>query len=260
MKNIATKSESDGDWASVADLMAGLMSIFLFIAILALDDKKFDEQEQEKVNNEPEIKSEAEVSTKTFLTDAHHDSLQEALLEEFKPDLEKWQAEILDDNTVRFRGPEILFESGETRISSWFKNMLDDFCPRYFSLLERHQIKDKIDEIRIEGHTSSAWQDAKTYDERYLKNAGLSQGRSFAVLEYCYMESGIDTDTGKEWLVTVLRANGLSFARPMLANNGAEDMDASRRVEFRVITKTEKKELTILVPKTISLDNEPENY
>jgi len=43
-----------------------------------------------------------------------------------------------------------------------------------------------------------------------------------------------------------LRANGLSFANPVLTADGSEDSERSRRVEFRVLTKTEDKIYRIL--------------
>ena len=48
----------------------------------------------------------------------------------------------------------------------------------------------------------------------------------------CFNQKSIDSQ--KPWLIEVLRANGLSFAKPL------ENDDKSRRVEFRVITKADK--------------------
>ena len=69
-------------------------------------------------------------------------------------------------------------------------------------------------------------------ESRYLGNAELSQARAFEVLKYCFNQKAIDSQ--KNWLIEVLRANGLSFAKPL------EDESKSRRVEFRVITKADK--------------------
>ena len=48
-----------------------------------------------------------------------------------------------------------------------------------------------------------------------------------------------------EWLIKLLRANGVSFANPVF-KNGVENVEQSRRVEFRVITKVESKIADIL--------------
>ena len=39
----------------------------------------------------------------------------------------------------------------------------------------------------------------------------------------------------------MLRANGLSFAKLILNEAGEEDVEKSRRVEFKVVTKAEEK-------------------
>ena len=106
------------------------------------------------------------------------------------------------------------------------------------------RIANQLDEIRVEGHTSSEWKGAKTRKERYLKNVQLSQKRALSVLEYSV--SLIKDPTKDEWLSKKLRANGLSFAKPILDENGLEDADRSRRVEFRVLAKTQEKIIQII--------------
>ena len=58
------------------------------------------------------------------------------------------------------------------------------------------------------------------------------------MLKYCFGQTSINAD--KEWLVKVLRANGLSFAKPL------ETPELSRRVEFKVLTKSNEKIMDIL--------------
>ena len=50
----------------------------------------------------------------------------------------------------------------------------------------------------------------------------------------------------RDWLIRGLRANGLSFARPVVSTEGIEDKNRSRRVEFRVFTKTKEQILRII--------------
>jgi hypothetical protein len=47
---------------------------------------------------------------------------------------EIWDAEILKDNTIRFKSPEILFDTNSSKIKELFKNVLDDFFPRYLEI------------------------------------------------------------------------------------------------------------------------------
>jgi len=62
----------------------------------------------------------------------------------------------------------------------------------------------------------------------------LSQLRTRSVLEYCLQLPSVSVH--KEWLRQILSANGLSSGR-VITNNGLENPESSRRVEFRVFLK-----------------------
>jgi outer membrane protein OmpA-like peptidoglycan-associated protein len=167
------------------------------------------------------------------------EELNKELTKEFKLDLKKWRASIEDDNTIRFYGPEVLFQQGSSEIRPNFQNILKDFFPRYIKILTNKQYKNDIEEIRIEGHTSSEWETANSFQSRYLANLSLSQARSFEVLKYCLLI--LDNQNDREWLKGVFMANGLSFAKPLKRHDGSEDKEKSRRVEFKVIAKTRQR-------------------
>ena len=84
--------------------------------------------------------------------------------------------------TISFREPKIQFATGSSEVKNQFKDILDDFYPRYLNVL--WDFREDIDELRIEGHTSSKWQKAISIDEAYINNMGLSQDRSKNVLIY----------------------------------------------------------------------------
>ena len=132
----------------------------------------------------------------------------------------------------------MLFDAGDKQVKQRFKDILDDFFPRYIKILTLPKYQVNIEEIRIEGHTSTDWISAISIEERYLGNAELSQARAFEVLKYCFNQRSINAH--KKWLIAVLRANGLSFAKPL------DNDKKSRRVEFRVITKSNENLLEIL--------------
>lgn len=163
---------------------------------------------------------------------------------EFKEDLKKWRASLEKDNTIRFYAPEVLFKPGSSEIKSQFKVILNDFFPRYLEILTSDKFKGDINEIRVEGHTSSEWGSAKSFEDRYLANLNLSQQRSFEVLKHCL--SITKTKKEKEWLKGVFRANGLSFARPIINVNNIEDKIKSRRVEFKAVVKSKERIQEIL--------------
>lgn len=160
------RTEQEGEhWMTISDLMAGLMMVFLFISI-ALMRTAFLERDKIK-----------EVAV------AYRDgqiAINRALWEEFESDLPKWEAE-LDAATlaIEFKSPEVLFETGEIALQPRFVEILNDFFPRYLAVLK--QFEAAIEEVRIEGHTSSDWDAATGEAEAYFKNMWLSQGRTRGV-------------------------------------------------------------------------------
>ncbi len=125
----------------------------------------------------------------------------------------------------------------------YFEHVLKDFFPRYVRILKIPKYKDDIEEIRIEGHTSSEWRFDVPRDSAYLLNMRLSQDRTRSVLEYVVELPEVADD--KEWLRGFVTANGLSSSKLILRKD-EEDKAASRRVEFRVRTNAEKRIVSII--------------
>lgn len=166
--------------------------------------------------------------------------VREALEEEFKEDLDKWDAEFIKDSlTIRYLSPEIMFDPAKTTIKKRFKNILSNFCPRYFNVLDDF---DFIEEVRIEGHTSNEWFGLKGR-EVYFKNMELSQGRTRSVLEYCVNNE--KNPTTSDWAIKHLTANGLSSSRPICEEDSVRCRTKNRRVDFAVQVKNPIKEKEI---------------
>ncbi|MDE6979168.1 MAG: OmpA family protein [Helicobacter sp.] len=223
--------QRDSEWISISDMMAGLMMIFLLITVSYMLISEHNQEELRKSNEELRA-----VSDKmSAIAEGYYDiefALYHDLIKEFGDDLKMWNAEIDSGNTIRFKEPDVLFATGEGAIQQRFKKVLDSFFPRYIAILSSPKYRESIEEIRIEGHTSSEWKSSHDLVERYLENASLSQARAFSVLQYCF---NLPDVRERDWLISVLRANGLSFAKPL-------ETDAlSRRVEFRTITKSRQK-------------------
>jgi outer membrane protein OmpA-like peptidoglycan-associated protein len=213
--------EDSDHWMSVSDLMSGLMIVFLFISI-ALMRTAFIERD--KIKQVAVAYQEQQVAIFT------------ALQAEFLEDLPKWNAEI-DPATLsfKFKSPDILFVTGSAELRPVFREVLNDFFPRYLSVLS--EFRDSISEVRIEGHTSSKWNKSTPPDEAYFRNMALSQERTRSVLFYVQMLNAIKAD--KDWVRKNLAAVGFSSSRLILDKRGFEDADASRRVTFRVMTNAE---------------------
>ena len=224
-------SRSDDEhWISVSDLMAGLMVIFLFIAITYI---------------RPVVETQNRIRDIVVAWKDSEVEIYKELQREFKEDLPRWHAE-LDRETlsIRFRAPDVLFDAGTANLQPEFRSILDDFFPRYLKVL--HEFQDAIAEVRIEGHTSSEWEGAADNDEAYFRNMALSQARTRSVLEYALGLPSVAPF--KEWAQAHLTANGLSSSQ-LVYRSSQEDKVQSRRVEFKV--RTNSKEQIIRVLETI---------
>ena len=110
------------------------------------------------------------------------------------------------------------------------------------------QFINNIEEIRIEGHTSSVWEGEPDRQKAYFKNMTLSQERTRATLEYIMTCDKINLrEDQKEWLMKHFSAIGFSSGHPLsnkgtsMINGESEDYQLSQRVEFRVRTNIERK-------------------
>lgn len=213
-KQLTYESQEENAYAfSTGDLMAGLLFIFILLlmgALLQVQEKA--EQDEEVVRRYDMIKTQLYID----------------LQDEFKEDLKVWRATIDSSLCIRFQEPAMLFDNNEALLKPMFKDILNDFFPRYIQVLIRPEYKDNIVEIRIEGHTDS--------NGGYFHNMELSQNRTRSVLEYCF---GLMTDEQIEWAKSLITANDLSSSQPIIVH-GVEDKSLSRRVEFRVRTNAEK--------------------
>ncbi|PSV28002.1 MULTISPECIES: OmpA family protein [Photobacterium] len=221
-------SDSGEHWMSVSDLMAGLMMVFLFISVALMRDAMVERDK---------IKEVAETYQKT------QQAIYISLLDEFEQDLIKWGAEIDRDTlSVNFTAPDVLFANGKSNLTQQFQNILDDFFPRYLEVLE--QYKSIIQEIKIEGHTSSRWSSESSDYEAYFNNMSLSQSRTRAVLGYVMQLEKVRVEH-YGWVKNNVAAVGYSSSKAVV-KEGIEDEERSRRVSFRVITNAEEQILKIL--------------
>ena len=120
--------------------------------------------------------------------------------------------------------------------------------PRYFDIILKDKYKDKIAEIRIEGHTDRI--PAPIYDKNpYIANMILSQRRSSEVVKYFVNMDYFKrlSEEKKKLIEFLLSANGLSYGRTVdddgeltLISGKPINDDKSRRVEFRIITTSDK--------------------
>src|SRR3990167_7261389 len=122
------KKSSEDYWIPLADLMTGMMLIFLLISVVLVIQMKYKEAEKQTLKEE----------------------LAKELATTFKNDLNKWHATFKkDDLSIQFMEPDILFETGKTELRPAFKNILDDFFPRYIAPVHQKKYLSQLREIRI---------------------------------------------------------------------------------------------------------------
>ncbi len=225
------KKKSDSNyWISLSDIMTGLMVIFLFISISYISQQnKFVKdytRTREKIYNELD----------TSFSDLFMD----------------WDIEIDRDLSIRISDKRAYFDIQNYRekvnLRPEFERFLDLFIPKFLEIVTKEEYKNRIAEVRIDGHTGM-----QSYNENsniyYLHMVELSQKRSNAVLAYFlshpyYRELGDDT---KNRLRFWLTSNGLSYGKALDSNkeyvyNSENPIDNthSLRVEFKIVTTSEK--------------------
>jgi len=244
---------------SIGDAMAGIMLILL-MAFLAMFL-----QVQSLPNQSDEIKQlrqKLKIAENRNINQAQKyfsmkKEIYTALINEFDHDLKKWGARI-DEDTLAFilENTNNGFKSGSALIPNSFSTMLDQFIPRYIKVIRNYD--QYIDEIRIEGHTSSEWNNSLTgcnnknsepcKQAAYIKNMGLSQSRAMSVLNHILRMNSVRNNSS--WIRKKITANGLSSSRLLCGKERQvckdlkgikENSNASRRVEFSIRTNAESK-------------------
>lgn len=221
--------EEEDHWIPLSDLMTGLMMFFMLLAVAFMIKVEADSEKVKRV---------------AILYDQLRSDLYNDLDAEFRKDLGRWGAELDADLTVRFKEPDVLFDTGSAALKPKFTSILNDFFPRYVSILSSDKYRNSVTEIRVEGHTSSTWGPGTATEDAYIKNMELSQSRTRSTLQYILQLSQVRME--QSWLRRYLTANGLSSSKPITGADGKENPARSQRVEFKIRTDADARIATIL--------------
>ncbi len=206
------------------------------------EEEEVVEQEEATIEDEvieEEVIEEEEITTEEAIVEEEPIvtiGLYEALIKEFKNDFEPWNANLDEESLVfTFQKPSLLFSKGKQNLKSKFKNILNDFLPRYAKILDEY--KDEIDKVTIQGHTSSEYSSVNSVEEKYKLNQILSDKRANAVYDYSKSIISNDIDDTLSWLNTLFTPIGKSSSSLITNEDGTENKELSRRVEFDISTK-----------------------
>jgi outer membrane protein OmpA-like peptidoglycan-associated protein len=224
--------KKESHWIPLADLMTVLMVIFLFMSISFMASVEKKQRQQNQIFKDFE---ESKIALYNELNQA------------FKDDFNKWNLKLDNDLSIKFINPQVLFATGRSEITPYFQSILTEFFPKYLSIVLQKKYRNKIAEIRIEGHTNTM--PIGLTDDPYIDNMKLSQDRARNVLAFLRQQNSFFnlTDEEKQILQYWLTANGLSYGRTVdsdyklsFSSGSAVDNEKSKRVEFRIVTTSEE--------------------
>lgn len=226
------RKKAENHWMSISDIMTGLMVIFMFIAISYIMEAQNKQAERDEIFEEFK---------------ATKEELYNELDSTFKDDFKRWEVELGRDLSIKFTNPEILFAPARSSLKPEFRKILWEFFPKYLDIVLQEKYKEKISEIRIEGHTDSI--PHYSDPDPYIGNVMLSQERATRVFSFLRRHPYYQTlsSQNEERLRFWLTANGLSYGRTLDSGKKLTYLTSqpinnkfSRRVEFRIITTSEK--------------------
>ena len=224
------KKEKLNFWLSYSDMMAALLLVFILIlSCTLLETKSSYEAKQAELADKERI-IETQQSQIDTIVGVRRD-LVEALSSEFSGNALSVKVDA-QSGTITFDST-LLFGFDDDQLQEQGKVFLDQFLPKYFSVLLGESFSPYVAEIIIEGHTDT--------DGSYMYNLQLSQNRAFSVASYCLENSNnVLTEDQLEKLRVLLTANGRSWSSPIYNDDGSVDMDGSRRVELKFRLKDEE--------------------
>lgn len=200
-------------WMSYSDMMSALLLVFtLFLMLLLYDynaELRAKEEEIERL-----------LSLRSDIILALREAFEGSNL-----------AVSVDPQTgaIRFDGG-VFFDFNSTEITESGRQYLEEFIPKYVSILLSERFVSHIAQIIVEGHTDQIG--------TFLYNLDLSQRRAYSVVETILDDDFIDFD-GKDQLRNLLTANGRSWTQPLM-EDGGPNWERSRRVEFKFQLKDDE--------------------
>ncbi|MBY6037272.1 OmpA family protein [Fictibacillus nanhaiensis] len=201
-------------WPSFTDMMAMMVLVMVFIAILAYVQSIYNAYDQAQIKRE--LGQVAEV--KKHISDLIQKQLEE--------NVGKDKIIRGPNNTISVEG-NILFDTGSAEISAKGKQVLDPLADALASIIEEKDMSQYLYIILIEGHTDSV-----PYD-----NWSLSTQRAVAVVDYL---GKANPKLAKKEYAQYLAATGYSEYKPIAEGNSSSSLQKNRRISFQIILDDDK--------------------
>ena len=196
--------------------MISLMVIFVLLLVVHLNNKSAEAENARK---------EAENAREILLDELTQEFEEFAAVHGEKVRVER---DIKDPLGTRIMVPEKFFnfETNEDTIPPGGIVFLQDFAPRLARTACGERFRDHIGSIVVEGHADS--------DGGDVYNLELSQKRAMSVVREILKILRDNNESFEECFLGFLSANGRGNREPLSDDDGNEDKDRSRRVEFKV--------------------------
>ena len=241
MKKIFRKDngEEHNFWMSYTDLLSGFLVVFIIATILYQKANNKYVEFNDRLNSLNITIEQADEMLQDYVIKGNMKVINEEFTSVF---------EIIDSVTILHDQGVIRFYPFQDK--EMFENNSDELKPNLEERLKKvgkafvnkamELRKKNAIEIRIEGHADSRRLDIP-YKDPFVNNLLLSSKRAIAVYNCLIERCGLN-DEEKRFVKENVIAVGYSSARPVTTNNtlyasGDEDMDKSRRIEFRIISK-----------------------
>lgn len=223
---MAQGNTGEGFAYSMVDLMTSLVVIFILLLVYFLDlAHQRAEAEQRRIAEE---KRRTEIAKQQ--TESNRELVIRRLQKEFvtvNPSIQVKPDE-RDPLTLLIIVPEELlrFEENKAKLREIGREFLNGFTPTLTGVLCAPDLQDKVDSLIIEGHTNSRGEE--------WRNIPLSTERATAVTLYSLelLRDKISPDL--ECFLNLASANGRGPREPIRDHEGKEDLEKSKRVEFKV--------------------------
>ena len=128
------------------------------------------------------------------------------------------------DSGVVTLDSSVLYDNNEYEINDDGKDLLDAFNRAVLSVLSDEKYDSFLSQILIQGHTDS--------NGTYEHNVELSNNRANGVMEYIQTSLADATDAASIYFSSILKAEGCASDHLIYNEDGTENHEASRRVEF----------------------------
>lgn len=201
-------------WPSFTDMMAMIVLVILFIAVIAFVQSIDEAYGQSKMNHE---------LVQATNVKKH---ISERLRNKLEKDLGKNNVVKGPNDTISIRS-DILFDSASAKLTPRGKEILNSVSAAIVQIIDNKQFNRYLNTILVEGHTDSV-----PYD-----NWTLSADRAVAVVKYMIKTN---PKLEKKQYAKYLAATGYSKYRPVTEGNNPQAQRQNRRISFQIVLDDSK--------------------